>query len=197
MGEAAREETLYEKTAREYSEQHLQDAAVVNLKDTGAEKSLLSRSRDKLEKRMTGISKSHLYYVCGALVLIVCLALLWGLFRTPPETKEDSAVMHGSTAVKGDHLINVPKDYTAQAEEEARRKAEEERKKKLNQDKTQTDSATNNENIKQPVPPNLPPQPEYRRQYEPNPAEKAKLAAEERQMKALMSPIGIYIKERK
>ena len=106
--------------------------------------------------------------------------------------------LRNSQAVEGDHLLNIPKDYKAQADAEAKRKAEEEAKKKAEEAAKEAEAKKKaREAAKVPDAPRVPQQPSrYTGRNELSPAEKARLAREERRMQALESPIGFEIQNK-
>lgn len=87
------------------------------------------------EKKIVSIDKKAVYIVSSFLVGIFLFGFLFGLSKDSSskdseESKTGSKVSSSVSsskagAVKGDHLLNVPADYTSLAEDEARKKQKE------------------------------------------------------------------------
>ena len=146
------------------------------------------------EPTIKGLKRKYVYYGVAAFIAITLIATTLGLQEDESRKAEKEAAaqndLRNSQAVEGDHLLNIPKDYKAQADAEAKRKAEEAAKEAEAKKKAR-------EAAKVPDAPRVPQQPSrYTGRNELSPAEKARLAREERRMQALESPIGFEIQNK-
>lgn len=141
-----------------------------------------------------GLKKKYVYYAVMFLIIITIVATAVGLSKDGKKNLDKNEInqTQSQSAVEGNHLINIPKDYT---EEAKYKKKHEEAEKKNIKDKNTSDTSSNNA----PSAPKLPKQPAYsgnnvRREL--TPAEKAKILREEQRQEALKSPIGFELKDR-
>lgn len=154
------------------------------------------------EPIIKGLKRKYVYYGIAAFIAITLIATTLGLQEDESRKAEKEAAaqndLRNSQAVEGDHLLNIPKDYKAQADAEAKRKAEEEAKKKAEDAAKEAEAKKKaREAAKVPDAPRVPQQPSrYTGRNELSPAEKARLAREERRMQALESPIGFEIQNK-
>lgn len=139
-----------------------------------------------------GLKKKYIYYVLMVLMIITVMAMAIGLSKDGKKDtdKTETAKPQTQTAVEGDHLINIPKDYTEEAK--YKKKNEEVEKKDIHGKK----SSTNDKPVSAPSVPKVPKQPTYNGRRELSPEEKAKIIREELRQKALQSPIGFELKNR-
>lgn len=143
-----------------------------------------------------GLKKKYVYYAVMFLIIITIVATAVGLSKDGKKNLDKNEInqVQSQSAVEGDHLINIPKDYT---EEAKYKKKHEEAEKKNMKDKDTSDTSTKKNNV--PSAPKVPKQPAYsgnnvRREL--TPAEKAKIFREEQRQEALKSPIGFEFKDR-
>lgn len=148
----------------------------------------------KNEPVWKGLKRKYIFYALIFIALTTLAAVVFGLeedkqVELDRQAKQQSEIIE-SKAVSGDHLMNIPKDYTAQAEE-ARKKEEAEKRKA-----TQAKESNIKSNNSKPPAPAVPKQPDIPARYELSPAEKARLIQIELRQKALESPIGFELKNK-
>lgn len=147
------------------------------------------------EPFVKGVKKRYVYYVMFVLMAAVVFGSVYGLSRdTKTDKKADKTEIKTSNveSVQGEHLLNIPKDYTQQAEFDRKNKE------KRIKEETKSKDAANDKVKKAEVPsaPKVPKQPTYNGRRELSPEEKAKIIKEELRQKALQSPIGFELKHR-
>lgn len=145
----------YEKSAKNFEELQGASAKEIDMKDKskktffGSVKNVFNKHFYKIEKcpekkeialksessqSKKIVSLDHKTLVVAVLVLVFIMggSLIWGLSKessmkaSKEETKTSSNL--SKDAVTGNHLVNVPRDYTSLAEEESKRKAEADKK---------------------------------------------------------------------
>lgn len=149
------------------------------------------------EPAWKGLKRKYIYYVLLLFIITTMYAMLTGLEddkKAALEKEQRQAnEVRDSKAVTGDHLLNIPKNYTEQAEIETKKKAEAEKQKNLKEtEKKQSEKKTDKQ---LPSSPQIPQQPIYNNRYEPTLAEKERLRKEELRQKAYESPIGFELRE--
>lgn len=139
-----------------------------------------------------GLKRKYIYVLLGALCLLIAGAVYFGLAGDKKAEQEREArkltELKDSRAVTGDHLLNIPKDYEAQAEAERRKKAEAE---KLKRAESAGSEGTKPAAAEVPATPQLPRQYYHNRD---NAADKAEQRKADARRKAFESPIGFEIK---
>lgn len=154
------------------------------------------------EPAVKGLKRKYVYYAVAGFAAITLSATVIGLSDDADRAAKKEAAaqteLKNSQAVEGDHLLNIPKDYKAQAEAEAKRKAEQEAKEAAEKKAQEAaDKKKARESAEEPTPPTVPQQPRrYTGRQELSPAEKARLAREEKRLQALESPIGFEIQNK-
>lgn len=152
-----------------------------------------------------GLHKKYIYFVLLFIAAVSVVAVVLGLGEDQQQAEERearaAADFRDSTAVAGDHLMGIPKDYKEQADQEAQLKADAEKERR----RAEAEKAAAEKKAKPEVPaaPQVPAQPARPAYYGPSgsgyqsPAEKAEELRLERRRKALESPIGFELKEDK
>lgn len=201
---------------------------VEEVKEAKTDKPIDLKGKSPLLKKIVSIDRK-VVYICVIFVASIGLfAFFWGFANTSGTHSsraekakvEEAERISKSHAVSGDHLTNVPKDYTALAEEEKKQKDKEKMEKEADSYKEDSYAARRNKSnadtsspsrqysssnyipARQPVPqaPDFPRQPSSSAQQVRDPAEAAYAKALEKQLelkaRANESKIGFDIKRK-
>lgn len=145
------------------------------------------------EPLVKGVKKRYVYYVVFALMAAVVFGSVYGLSRdtkTEKKVEKTEIKTNNIESVQGNHLLNIPKDYSQQAEFDRKNK-----EKSMKEEIKNKDSLNSNaKKSEAPSAPKVPKQPTYNGRRELSPEEKAKLMKEELRQKALQSPIGFELR---